>query len=188
MKKLFLTMAFAVIALSAAAQNDAVKNDHVTLKAGLGWATCYRNSSYYDSCDDVVSMFKVGLGFDHHYNRVVGMGYSLNLHVRYAGNYDEYYVGGTNNDDSEYLYDIVAPIHINLYPGKHWVLSSGLYCSISASQGFDSDVDFGYITSAQYQFNSGLFIGLDASLGFIPKRDDDNAGNCTASMFIGFAF
>ena len=154
-------MAFAVIALSAAAQNDAVKNDHVTLKAGLGWATCYRNSSHYDPCDDVVSMFKVGLGFDHHYNRVVGMGY---------------------------LYDIVAPIHINLYPGKHWVLSSGLYCSISASQGFDSDVDFGYITSAQYHFNSGLFLGLDASLGFIPKRDDDNAGNCTASMFIGFAF
>ena len=33
-------MAFAVIALSAAAQNDVAKNDHVTLKAGLGWATC----------------------------------------------------------------------------------------------------------------------------------------------------
>lgn len=180
-----MIMALAVIALNAAAQED-----HVTLKAGLGMATCYKNSSYYDSCDDVVAMYKIGFGYDHHYNRVVGMGCSMNLHVRDAGYRDEYYTGTgrSYNGDSDYLYDIVAPIHINLYPGKHWVLSSGLYFSISASQGFDSDVDFGYITSAQYQFNSGLFFGLDTSLGFIPKRDSDNATNCTASMFVGFAF
>ena len=92
-----MMMAFAVIALSAAAQNDAVKNDHVTLKAGLGRATCYRNSSHYDPCDDVVYMFKVGLGFDHHYSRVVGMGYSLNLHVRCVDYNDSYYGWGSNN-------------------------------------------------------------------------------------------
>ena len=92
-----MMMAFAVIALSAAAQNDAVKNDHVTLKAGLGRATCYRNSSHYDPCDDVVYMFKVGLGFDHHYSRVVGMGYSLNLHVRCVDYNDSCYFPSRNN-------------------------------------------------------------------------------------------
>ena len=45
-------MAFAVIALSAAAQNDAVKNDHVTLKA---------NGEFVDewvSATDIVYVYK----------------------------------------------------------------------------------------------------------------------------------
>jgi len=37
-------------------------------------------------------------------------------------------------------------------------------------------------------FLTMAFAVIVLSLGFIPKRDDDNAGNCTASMFIGFAF
>ena len=91
----------------------------------------------------------------------------------------------TNN-----LLYLEMPAMCNFHLNRNWVLGAGLYCAFLVD---DDDRDFdkfdaGLRIGGKYQFDSGFFLGLDASFGGVDLDKHYDAQNITFGTVVGFAF
>lgn len=180
MKKLFLMMAFAVITLSAAAQKSGFD-----VKAGFGLS-----SFMGDAADGADAKFnwKVGAGYEIRINKLIGIEPSLMLNSK--GAEWSYWEGRVKYSGTENLLYLEMPAMCNFHLNRNWVLGAGLYCAYLVD---DDDTDFdnfdaGLRIGGKYQFDSGFFLGLDASFGGVDLDKHYDAQNITFGTVVGFAF
>lgn len=180
MKKLFLMMAFAVITLSAAAQKSGFD-----VKAGFGL------SSYMgDAADGADAKFnwKVGAGYEIRINKLIGIEPSLMLNSK--GAEYSWWDGNRKFTTTNNLLYLEMPAMCNFHLNRNWVLGAGLYCAYLVD---DDDRDFenfdaGLRIGGKYQFDSGFFLGLDASFGGVDLDKHYDVQNITFGTVVGFAF
>ena len=175
MKKFLLMMAFAVITLSAAAQKSGFD-----VKAGFGLS-----SFMGDAADGADAKFnwKVGAGYEIRINKLIGIEPSLMLNCK--GAEWSYW-----RDNHVKISDTYMPAMCNFHLNRNWVLGAGIYCALLVD---DDDTDFetfdtGFRFGGKYQFDSGFFLGLDASFGGVDLDKHYDAQNITFGTVIGYAF
>ena len=153
-------MAFAVITLSAAAQKSGFD-----VKAGFGL------SSYMgDAADGADAKFnwKVGAGYEIRINKLIGIEPSLMLNSK--GAEYSWLDGNRKFTTTNNLLYLEMPAMCNFHLNRNWVLGAGLRIG------------------GKYQFDSGFFLGLDASFGGVALDKHYDAQNITFGTVVGFAF
>ncbi len=171
MKKFLLMMAFAVITLSAAAQKSGFD-----VKAGFGL------SSYMGDAADGADGYEIRI------NKLIGIEPSLMLNSK--GAEYSWWDGNRNFSSTHSLLYLEMPAMCNFHLNRNWVVGAGIYCAYLVD---DDDTNFdnfdtGFCVGAKYQFDSGLFLGLDMSAGGVDLDKHFEAQNITFGTVVGFAF
>lgn len=206
MKKIFLMMAFVAISLVASAQKN-----RFDVKIGYGWANLYGD----DSDDIAASIFswKIGAGYEFRLGKLIGIEPSLMVDSKGARRYDLRYfkyntyncVGCNPSDEFFYspFYDDYAwesfkkhvfylemPVMCKFHFGDRWVFGAGAYAATLIE---DDDTncrsfDAGACFSGEFQFDNGLFIGADMTVGYVPLYKSSDLYNQTVSFVLGYKF
>ena len=203
MKKIFLMMAFVAMTLGAAAQENSFN-----VKGGVGL-------SYLDVGEVTYKLnWKVGAGYEFRLNDLIGIEPSLLINSK--GCKTDYDMGQfssqvkVDNKTINLLY-VEVPVMCNFHINHNWELGAGIYgaylvdddlkdlnsvsvsvAGSSVSVNLDDDskpnkVDFGAYAVAKYNFDNGLFVGLDYSYGFNEVAKYSGKNN-TFGALVGFRF
>ena len=203
MKKIFLMMAFVAMTLGAAAQENSFN-----VKGGVGL-------SYLDVGEVTYKLnWKVGAGYEFRLNDLIGIEPSLLINSK--GCKTDYDMGQfssqvkVDNKTINLLY-VEVPVMCNFHINDNWELGAGIYgayladddlkdlnsvsvsvAGSSVSVNLDDDskpnkVDFGAYAVAKYNFDNGLFVGLDYSYGFNEVAKYSGKNN-TFGALVGFRF
>ena len=203
MKKIFLMMAFVAMTLGAAAQENSFN-----VKGGVGL-------SYLDVGEVTYKLnWKVGAGYEFRLNDLIGIEPSLLINSK--GCKTDYDMGQfssqvkVDNKTINLLY-VEVPVMCNFHINDNWELGAGIYgaylvdddlkdlnsvsvsvAGSSVSVNLDEDskpnkVDFGAYAVAKYNFDNGLFVGLDYSYGFNEVAKYSGKNN-TFGALVGFRF
>ena len=203
MKKIFLMMAFVAMTLGAAAQENSFN-----VKGGVGL-------SYLDVGEVTYKLnWKVGVGYEFRLNDLIGIEPSLLINSK--GCKTDYDMGQfssqvkVDNKTINLLY-VEVPVMCNFHINDNWELGAGIYgaylvdddlkdlnsvsvsvAGSSVSVNLDDDskpnkVDFGAYAVAKYNFDNGLFVGLDYSYGFNEVAKYSGKNN-TFGALVGFRF
>ena len=204
MKKIFLMMAFVAMTLGAAAQENSFN-----VKGGVGL-------SYLDVGEVTYKLnWKVGAGYEFRLNDLIGIEPSLLINSK--GCKTDYDMGQfssqvkVDNKTINLLY-VEVPVMCNFHINDNWELGAGIYgaylvdddlkdlnsvsvsvAGSSVSVNLDDDskpnkVDFGAYAVAKYNFENGLFVGLDYSYGFGELSKYNKGKNMTFGALVGFRF
>lgn len=203
MKKIFLMMAFVAMTLGSAAQENSFN-----VKGGVGL-------SYLDVGEVTYKLnWKVGAGYEFRLNDLIGIEPSLLINSK--GCKTDYDMGQfssqvkVDNKTINLLY-VEVPVMCNFHINDNWELGAGIYgaylvdddlkdlnsvsvsvAGSSVSVNLDDDskpnkVDFGAYAVAKYNFDNGLFVGLDYSYGFNEVAKYSGKNN-TFGALVGFRF
>ncbi|MBQ7483445.1 MAG: PorT family protein [Bacteroidaceae bacterium] len=199
MKKIFLMMAFVAMTLGAAAQENSFN-----VKGGVGL------SSLEDINDVTFKVnWKIGAGYEFRLNDLIGIEPSLMLNSK---GFKTDYEGVKNNKTINTLY-VEVPVMCNFHINDNWELGAGIYGAYLVDENYkdmggnvsvsvagmtidanlDADyepkkVDFGAYAVAKYNFENGLFVGLDYSYGFNDVAKYIPGKNMTFGALVGFRF
>ncbi len=200
MKKIFLMMAFVAMTLGAAAQENSFN-----VKGGVGLSSLQDLSGVTYKLN-----WKVGAGYEFRLNDLIGIEPSLMVNSK---GFKTDYEGDAKNKTINALY-VEVPVMCNFHINDNWELGAGLYAAylvndnykdmesgnVSVSYGgisvdMDYEVetkpnkaDFGAYAVAKYNFENGLFVGLDYSYGFNDAAKYIPGKNTTFGAFVGFRF
>jgi len=196
-------MAFVAMTLGAAAQENSFN-----VKGGVGL-------SYLDVGEVTYKLnWKVGAGYEFRLNDLIGIEPSLLINSK--GCKTDYDMGQfssqvkVDNKTINLLY-VEVPVMCNFHINDNWELGAGIYgaylvdddlkdlnsvsvsvAGSSVSVNLDDDskpnkVDFGAYAVAKYNFDNGLFVGLDYSYGFNEVAKYSGKNN-TFGALVGFRF
>lgn len=196
-------MAFVAMTLGAAAQENSFN-----VKGGVGL-------SYLDVGEVTYKLnWKVGAGYEFRLNDLIGIEPSLLINSK--GCKTDYDMGQfssqvkVDNKTINLLY-VEVPVMCNFHINDNWELGAGIYgaylvdddlkdlnsvsvsvAGSSVSVNLDDDskpnkVDFGAYAVAKYNFENGLFVGLDYSYGFNEVAKYSGKNN-TFGALVGFRF
>ena len=204
MKKIFLMMAFVAMTLGAAAQENSFN-----VKGGVGLSSLQDLSGVTYKLN-----WKVGAGYEFRLNDLIGIEPSLLINSK--GCKTDYDMGQfssqvkVDNKTINLLY-VEVPVMCNFHINDNWELGAGIYgaylvdddlkdlnsvsvsvAGSSVSVNLDDDskpnkVDFGAYAVAKYNFDNGLFVGLDYSYGFNEVAKYSGKNN-TFGALVGFRF
>ena len=197
-------MAFVAMTLGAAAQENSFN-----VKGGVGL-------SYLDVGEVTYKLnWKVGAGYEFRLNDLIGIEPSLLINSK--GCKTDYDMGQfssqvkVDNKTINLLY-VEVPVMCNFHINDNWELGAGIYgaylvdddlkdlnsvsvsvAGSSVSVNLDDDsrpnkVDFGAYAVAKYNFENGLFVGLDYSYGFGELSKYNKGKNMTFGALVGFRF
>ena len=181
MRKLFLVLVFVAIALGAKAQENAF-----SIKGGAGFAMLQD-----DKDADLKLSWKFGLGYEFRLNDLIGIEPSLMISNK----------GFKFKDDDYYHYDKTfnllyaeVPVTCNFHLGDHWELAGGLYGAYLLNDNTESifgnlrKFEIGTTAAAKYNFDCGLFLGLDGSVSATSFQKDYRGRNSAFNILVGFRF
>ena len=206
MKKIFLMMAFVAISFVASAQNN-----RFDVKIGYGWANLYGDNS--DDIAASIFSWKIGAGYEFRVGKLIGIEPSLMIDSKGARRYDLRYLKyntyncfGCNPSDEffyspfyddyawesfkKHVFYLEMPVMCKFHIGNRWVFGAGAYAAtlIDDDDTNCKSFDAGACLSGEFQFDNGLFIGADMTVGFVPLYKSSDYYNRTVSFVIGYKF
>lgn len=205
MKKIFLMMAFVAISFVASAQNS-----RFDVKIGYGWANLYGDDS---KVAESIFSWKIGAGYEFRLGKLIGIEPSLMVDSKGARRYDLMYSKWNSSFNSytdsyedvcinpflderywgsfkKHVFYLEMPVMCKFHIGNRWVLGAGAYAAtlIDDDDTNCKSFDAGACLSGEFQFDNGLFIGADMTVGYVPLYKSSDLYNRTVSFVIGYKF
>ena len=200
-------MAFVAISFVASAQNS-----RFDVKIGYGWANLYGDNS--DDIAASIFSWKIGAGYEFRVGKLIGIEPSLMIDSKGARRYDlrylkyntyncfgcnpsdEFFYSPFYDDDEPYggykrnVFYLEMPVMCKFHIGNRWVFGAGAYAAtlIDDDDTNCKSFDAGACFSGEFQFDNGLFIGADMTVGFVPLYKSSDYYNRTVSFVIGYKF
>lgn len=203
-------MAFVAISFVASAQNS-----RFDVKIGYGWANLYGDNS--DDIAASIFSWKIGAGYEFRVGKLIGIEPSLMIDSKGAKRYDlryfkyntyntyncvgcnpsdEFFYSPFYDDDEPYggykrnVFYLEMPVMCKFHFGDRWVFGAGAYAAtlIDDDDTNCKSFDAGACFSGEFQFDNGLFIGADMTVGYVPLYKSSDLYNQTVSFVLGYKF